>query len=239
MKFRGETRPGTALRPASATPVGARGVLRGANAGGIHPQPFRVGINRQGIERHVPNPGVRPPSNPLLDTRLSLVHMGQRAPRRSGATEPHPRLDNAPIIAWVAHIASFAGERIVAPLPLILSSIRWIVHEYLLGEEMLEYFSLKVDRAKFCRRSLLVYLKLLVEPQVACKRLSQSSEWRLVWATASTRISVWSSRNTSAYENLGSRSRRTPRFTAIFASLGMTWDGIVSLVVLDRLLEGI
>jgi len=82
------------------------------NDGGINHQPFRVSIDRQGIEHHLPNPGFRPPSEPLVDTRPSPVHMGQRAPGRAGATEPHHRLDKAPIIACAAHIASFAGERI-------------------------------------------------------------------------------------------------------------------------------
>ena len=84
----------------------------GANDGGIDHQPFRVGIDRQGIEHHLPDPCFRPPSEPLVDPRPPAVHTGQRAPGRAGATEPHYRLDKAPIITCAAHIAGFAGERI-------------------------------------------------------------------------------------------------------------------------------
>ena len=56
-----------------------------------------------------------------MDTRPSAVHAGQRAPGRTGATDPHHGLDKAPIIAGAAHITSFAGKRIFDPFPLSLA----------------------------------------------------------------------------------------------------------------------
>ena len=82
----------------------------GANDGGIDHEPFRVGIDRQGIENHLPDTRFRPPSEPLVDTRPQPVHAGQRAPGRAGATYPHHGLNKAPIIARAAYIASFAGK---------------------------------------------------------------------------------------------------------------------------------
>ena len=119
----------------------------GANDGGIDHQPFRVGLARQGMENHLPDPRFRPPAKPLVDTRPPPLHAGQRGPGRTGATDPHHGLDKAPIIACAAHIASFAGKRLFDPLPLILSQILRIVHENLLVWESLAQFSLNVDRA--------------------------------------------------------------------------------------------
>jgi hypothetical protein len=92
-------------------------------------------------------PCVRPPTEPLVDPRPSPVHTGQRAPGRAGAPEPHDGFDNASMIARATHIAGFAGERIFDPLPLILSQLLGIVHENLLGGEILAQCSLNVDRA--------------------------------------------------------------------------------------------
>ena len=93
----------------------------GANDGGINHQPFRVGIDRQGIEQHLPDTGFRPPSEPLVHPRPGSVYARQRAPGGAAAPHPHHGLDKASIIARTAHIAGFAGERIFDPLPLILS----------------------------------------------------------------------------------------------------------------------
>ena len=119
----------------------------GANDGGIDHQPFRVSIDCQGIENHLPDTRVRPPSEPLVDPRPQSVHARQGAPGRAGATDPHHGLDKAPIIARAAHIAGFAGKRIFDPLPLVLSQILRIVHENLLGGEILAQLSLNIDRS--------------------------------------------------------------------------------------------
>jgi hypothetical protein len=92
----------------------------GANDGGINHQPFRVGLDRQGIEHHLPDPCFRPPSEPLVDPRPPPVHAGQCAPGRTRTTDPHHGFDTAPIIARAAHIAGFAGKRLVDLPPLIL-----------------------------------------------------------------------------------------------------------------------
>jgi|CXWL01.1.fsa_nt_gi hypothetical protein len=59
MQFRGQPAPGNALRPASAAPFCASGVVIGAKDGGLDHQPFRVGIDRQSIENHLPDTRVR------------------------------------------------------------------------------------------------------------------------------------------------------------------------------------
>jgi len=96
-------------------------MLMGANDGGIDHEPFRVGIDRQGIEHYWPDPGFRPPAEPLVAPRPSPVHAGQRAPGRTGTPHPHDGLDNASIIVGAAHIGAFAGKGIFDPFPLILT----------------------------------------------------------------------------------------------------------------------
>jgi len=87
---------------------------------GIH-EPFRVGIDRQGIEHHLPDSRLRPPSESLMNPRPSPIHKGQRAPGCADATYPHHGLNKASIIVRATYIAGFAGERIFDPFPLILS----------------------------------------------------------------------------------------------------------------------
>ncbi|MEP6935552.1 MAG: hypothetical protein ABI988_16715, partial [Nitrospirota bacterium] len=73
------------------------------------------------------------------------VHAGQGAPGRTRTTDPPHRLDKAPMIARAAHSAGVAGERIVDPLPLILSQIGRVGHEDLPLGEILAQCSLPVD----------------------------------------------------------------------------------------------
>jgi hypothetical protein len=73
----------------------------------IDHQPFRVGIDRQGIEHHLPDTRVRPPSEPLVDTRPQSVHARHRAPVRPIHITASIQ---APRIARAANITGLAGS---------------------------------------------------------------------------------------------------------------------------------